>query len=152
MQRTLAIGSDHSGFDLKTRLIRAIREDLGLTVLDCGCAGLDPVDYPDVAIAVGRALQEGRATEGIMIDGAGVGSTMVLNRLSGVRAALCHDPFTAKNSRAHNDANALVLGSLVVHPGEALRLVRIWLGTEFEGGRHARRVDKIKALDHGGPK
>lgn len=152
MQRVLAIGSDHSGFDLKRRLVRTIEEDLRVPVIDCGCVTTDPVDYPDIAMAVGRALQEGRASEGVMIDGAGVGSTMVLNRLSGIRAALCHDVFTAKNSRAHNDANVLVLGSMVIHPGEAARLLRIWLDTAFEGGRHSRRVDKIKALDHGGPR
>jgi ribose 5-phosphate isomerase B len=143
---TIALGSDHGGFLLKRSLLRALQE-MGHEVLDCGCATPDPVDYPDVALAVGTAVREGRASVGVMIDAAGVGSTMVLNRIPGVRAALCHDPFTTVNSRAHNDANVLVLGSRVVHPGEANRLLRLWLATSFEGGRHERRVGKIRALD-----
>ena len=146
----IAVGSDHSGFLMKRYLLRALAEDFRATVIDCGCHGTDSVDYPDIAVAVGRAIQERRADCGVMIDGAGVGSTMALNRLAGVRAALCHDPFTTVNSRAHNDANVLVLGSSVVHPGEAVRLLRLWLRTPFEGGRHQRRLDKIRALDgHG---
>lgn len=143
----IALGSDHGGFELKRRLLRTIGEELPHTVIDCGCPSEEAVDYPDVAVAVGRTLQQGRADLGIMIDAAGVGSTMVLNRLAGIRAALCHDAYTAVNSRAHNDANVLVLGARVLHPGEAYRLVRLWLAASFEGGRHARRVEKIKALD-----
>ncbi|MEZ4654736.1 MAG: ribose 5-phosphate isomerase B [Candidatus Eisenbacteria bacterium] len=143
----IAIGSDHGGFAMKQFLLRALAEDLRASALDCGCYSPDAVDYPDIAIAVGRMLQEGRADFGVMIDGAGIGSTMTLNRLSGIRAALCHDPFTTVNSRAHNDANVLVLGANVVHVGEAVRLLRLWLRTPFEGGRHQRRVDKIRALD-----
>jgi len=142
----VAIGSDHGGFDLKRSLLRRM-EELGVPALDVGCPSRDAVDYPDIAVAVGRALQESRADLGVMIDAAGVGSTMVLNRLPGVRAALCHDAFTTINSRAHNDANVLVLGARVVHPGEANRLLQLWLGAEFEGGRHERRVAKIRALD-----
>lgn len=145
----VAVGSDHGGWDLKRRLLRSLAEDHGIAALDCGCPSPEAVDYPDLAVAVGRALQEGRAELGVMIDAAGVGSTMVLNRLPGVRAALCHDVFTAVNSRAHNDANVLVLGARVVHPGEAVRILRVWLEASFEGGRHARRVDKIRALDEG---
>ena len=147
MSLRIAIGSDHGGFDLKKRLLRVFEEELPHEVIDCGCPSPDAVDYPDIAVAVGRALQEGRADLGIMIDGAGIGSTMALNRLGGIRAALCHDSYTAINSRAHNDANVLVLGSQVLHPGEASRLIKLWLQTDFEGGRHAKRVDKIKALD-----
>jgi ribose 5-phosphate isomerase B len=143
---TLAIGSDHGGFVLKRSLIQRLQE-LGYPVLDCGCPSTDPVDYPDIALALGRAVRDGRAAGGIMIDAAGIGSTMVLNRIPGIRAALCHDPMTAANSRAHNDANVLVLGSRVVHPGEANRLVTIWLRTPYEGGRHERRVGRIRALD-----
>ncbi|MEZ4651121.1 MAG: ribose 5-phosphate isomerase B [Candidatus Eisenbacteria bacterium] len=145
----IAIGSDHGGFDLKRRLVRSLEEDHGILPLDCGCHSTDAVDYPDLAVAVARALQEGRADLGVMIDAAGIGSTMALNRLPGIRAALCHDTYTAVNSRAHNDANVLVLGSRVVHPGEAVRILRVWLGASFEGGRHQRRVDKIRALDQG---
>lgn len=145
--RRIAIGADHSGFLLKRHLLRALSEDFPVTVIDCGCHSADSVDYPDIAVAVGRTIQERTADCGVMIDGAGVGSTMALNRLADIRAALCHDPFTTINSRAHNDANVLVLGSNVVHPGEAVRLLRLWLRTPFEGGRHQRRVDKIRALD-----
>ena len=144
----VALGCDHGGFLLKTSLRRTLGE-LGAEVVDCGCPNTDPVDYPDIAVAVGRAIVEGRASVGIMIDGAGVGSTMVLNRIPGIRAALCHDPFTTINSRAHNDANVLVLGSKVVHPGEANRLLKLWLATTYEGGRHERRVGKIRAMDQG---
>ena len=144
---TLAIGSDHGGFRMKQHLIRTLSDDLGLTLSDEGCFSTDSVDYPDIAVAVGRAVQGRVCQFGLMIDGAGVGSTMVLNRLAGIRAALCHDSFTTRNSRAHNNANVLVLGSNVVHQGEAVRLVKLWLNTPFEGGRHLRRVEKIDALD-----
>jgi ribose 5-phosphate isomerase B len=145
----IAIGSDHGGFDLKARLLRSLAEDHALPVVDCGCHSPDAVDYPDIAVAVGRALQSGRADLGVMIDAAGIGSTMALNRIAGIRAALCHDIYTAANSRIHNDANVLVLGSRVVHAGEAVRILRVWLDASFEGGRHTRRVDKIRALDEG---
>ena len=91
----VAIGSDHGGFDLKRRLVRSLEEDHGIVPLDCGCHSTDAVDYPDLAVAVARALQEGRVDLGVMIDAAGIGSTMTLNRLPGIRAALCHDTFTA---------------------------------------------------------
>lgn len=145
--RRIAIGCDHTGLQLKRHLLRALSEDFPVTVIDCGCHSAESVDYPDIAIVVGRAIRDGQADCGIMIDGAGIGSTMALNRLPEIRAALCHDPFTTANSRAHNDANVLVLGSNVVHPGEAVRLLRVWLRTPFEGGRHQRRLDKIRALD-----
>jgi len=145
-RRRLAIGADHGGFALKQSLSRTLAE-MGHLTIDCGCTSPDPVDYPDIAREVGRAVREGRADAGIMIDGAGIGSTMVLNRIPGIRAALCHDVLTTVNSRAHNDANVLVLGSRVVHPGEANRLLRIWLETPYEGGRHERRVGKIRAMD-----
>lgn len=146
IRERVAIGSDHGGFALKESL-REELADLGVRTIDCGCHSVAAVDYPDIAVAVGRALQEGRAELGIMIDAAGIGSTMTLNRLAGIRAALCHDLYTAVNSRAHNDANVLVLGSRVLHPGEARRLMKAWLRTGFEGGRHETRVAKIRALD-----
>ncbi len=142
----IAIGSDHGGFIHKARLLAALREER-IRVLDCGCHSPDPVDYPDVAMEVARAVKERRACAGVMIDGAGVGSAMVLNRIPGIRAALCHNTFTAANSRAHNDANVLVLGAAVVHPGEAIRLLRLWLRAPYEGGRHERRVGAIRRLD-----
>jgi ribose 5-phosphate isomerase B len=124
-----------------------VQQELNWAVLDCGTESEEPVDYPDIALCVARAVSGGSASRGIMIDGAGVGSTMVCNRVPGVLAAPGFDLFTVENSRTHNNANLLVLGSRNVVPGEARRLVRVWLATPFEGGRHARRVEKILRLD-----
>jgi ribose 5-phosphate isomerase B len=142
----VAIGSDHGGFLLKRSLLWRLAEDR-IAALDCGCFSPEPVDYPEFALAVARRVLGGEAEAGLMIDAAGIGSTMVLNRVPGIRAALCHDVFTARNSRAHNDANVLVLGARVVSPGEAHRLLRLWLATAYEGGRHERRVGRLRALD-----
>lgn len=130
---------------MKRNLVEALREQ-GFAPIDMGCYSTDAVDYPDMARELAGAIRAGRASVGVMIDAAGIGSTMALNRIRGIRAALCHDPFTTVNSRAHNNANVLVLGARVVHPGEARRLLRLWLATEFEGGRHERRVAKIDAM------
>lgn len=147
--RRVAIGSDHGGFDLKRRLVELLRE-LGYEAVDVGTHSTDSCDYPDFAVAVGQAVRSGRCALGIMIDGAGIGSAMALNKLPGVRAATVHSEATAVNSREHNDANVLVLGSLQMNPGHARRITRIWLATPHAGGRHARRVDKINALDQRG--
>ena len=143
----VAIGADHGGFELKERLRRYIAEELGRSVVDCGAYSADAVDYPDVAAEVARRVAAGEAPRGILIDGAGIGSSMAANKISGIRAAVCHDEKTVRNSREHNNANVLCLGSGTVRVGEARRLTRIWLNTPFAGGRHARRVDKIDALD-----
>ena len=145
--RTVAIGGDHGGFALKQTLARYLREELRWAVIDCGAHSTEPVDYPDIAKAVGEAVASGRAARGIVIDGAGIGSTMAANRVPGVRCALCHDEKTVLNSREHNDANVLALGSGVVHVGLARHLVEVWLKTKFAGGRHARRVEKIMELE-----
>jgi len=145
--RTVAIGGDHGGFPLKQLLAKYLREELRWTVIDCGTHSTEPVDYPDIAKAVGEAVASGRAARGIVIDGAGIGSTMAANRVPGVRCALCHDEKTVLNSREHNDANVLALGSGVVNQGLARRLVEVWLKTKFAGGRHARRVEKIMELE-----
>ena len=145
--RTVAIGGDHGGFALKQALAKYVREDLRWAVIDCGTHSTEPVDYPDIAKAVGEAVASGRAARGIVIDGAGIGSTMAANRIPGVRCALCHDEKTVLNSREHNDANVLALGATVVPRGAATRLVRLFLTTEFAGGRHQRRVAKIMALE-----
>ncbi len=147
--RCVAIGSDHGGFALKEILKRAISDDLGLAVHDCGAHSTDAVDYPDSAAAVGREVASGRASHGIVIDSAGIGSTMAANKVAGVRCALCHDDATVLNSREHNDANVLALGSKVVNRGAATRMVRLFLTTPFAGGRHERRVAKIMALERG---
>lgn len=142
----VALGADHGGFALKEALKGWI-VDLGYEVDDAGTHSTDAVDYPDIAVAVAERVARGTCRYGIVIDAAGLGSCMAANKIAGIRAATCHDEATTRNSREHNNANVLVLGSRVVHPGEARRLVRIWLATPFAGGRHARRVEKIDALD-----
>src|SRR5262249_18840863 len=147
--RRVAIGSDHGGFALKEILKRAIAEDLGWAVHDCGTHSTDAVDYPDFAAAVAREVASGRCARGVVVDAAGIGSSMAANKIPGVRCALCHDDATALNAREHNDANVLALGARVVHRGLATRLVRLFLTTPFGGGRHERRVQKIMALERG---
>jgi ribose 5-phosphate isomerase B len=144
----VAIGADHGGFPLKESLKQALAE-LGCEVLDVGTHSTDAVDYPDFAVAVARAVAEGRARLGIMVDGAGIGSAMAANKIPGVRAALVHDAFTAQAARAHNDANIVAFGARVVGPGVAEQSLRVFRDTPFEGGRHARRVEKITALERG---
>lgn len=146
-RRRVAIGSDHGGFALKEVLKRAITEEMGWSVHDCGTHSDDAVDYPDFAAAVGREVAAGRAALGIVVDTAGIGSSMAANKVAGVRCALCHDDATVRNAREHNDANVLSLGSKVVHRGAATRMVRLFLETAFGGGRHERRVRKIMALE-----
>jgi ribose 5-phosphate isomerase B len=148
--KRVAIGSDHGGFPLKELLRRYISEELGWDVHDCGTHSGDAVDYPDFAAAVAREVASGRAARGIVIDAAGIGSTMAANKVAGARCALCHDDATVLNSREHNDANVLALGARVVNRGAAQRMVRLFLTTAFAGGRHERRVAKIMALERGG--
>jgi len=143
----VAIGSDHSGVALKVSLVRWIEEEMPIEVVDCGTNSSAPVDYPDIAAAVARRVASGDCARGIVIDAAGIGSSIAANKVDGVRCALCHDEATVRNSRLHNDANVLALGSRVVNPGFARRLVRIWLATAYEGGRHAARVAKIRDLE-----
>ena len=145
--RRVAIGADHGGFALKEILRQAIAEEMGWEVHDCGTHSTDAVDYPDLAAAVAREVASGRAARGIVIDAAGIGSTMAANKIAGVRCALCHDDVTVNNAREHNDANVMALGARIVNRGAALRMVRLFLSTEFAGGRHERRVHKIMALE-----
>jgi ribose 5-phosphate isomerase B len=145
--RTVALGGDHGGYALKESLRRFVQGELGYAVIDVGTHSTEPVDYPDIARAVGEAIADGRAHRGIVIDGAGIGSTMAANRVPGVRCALCHDVKTVLNSREHNDANVLALGAGVVNVGLARQMVSTWLKTPFAGGRHARRVAKIMELE-----
>ena len=144
--KVVALGADHGGFPLKEQLKGPLGE-LGYVVLDLGTSGTDAVDYPDFAVAVARAVTEGRAWRGIMVDGAGIGSAMAANKVAGVRAALCYDLTTAQNAREHNDANVLTLGGTLIGTRLAVDIVRAFLATEFGGGRHAKRVDKINSLD-----
>jgi ribose 5-phosphate isomerase B len=144
--RTLALGCDHAGFEIKGALAEHARQ-LGWTVTDVGTDSAESVDYPDVAYAVGRLVHLGRVQLGLMIDGAGVGSAIVANKLPGVRAALCPDTFSAYNARAHNDANVLTLGSRTMGVEVCKRVLAEFLQTAFEGGRHARRVGKISDVE-----
>lgn len=148
--RRVALGADHGGFELKETIKRFVTEELGWTVHDCGTHSTDAVDYPDFAAAVAREVASGRCGRGIVIDAAGIGSSIAANKIAGVRCAVCHDDATARNAREHNDANVMSLGSRVVARGAALRLARIFLGTAFGGGRHERRVRKIESLERGG--
>ena len=144
--RTVAVGADHGGFELKN-LLKAYLAELAYTVTDVGCFSPEAVDYPDLAYAVARLVADGRAAAGIVIDGAGIGSAMVANKVPGVRAALCYDLSTAVNSREHNHANVLTLGAGLVGPGLARQSVKTWLETPWGGGRHARRVEKIMQVE-----
>jgi ribose 5-phosphate isomerase B len=144
--RVVAIGADHGGFELKQQLKDYLR-DWGYKVLDLGTDSTEPVDYPDFAEAVGNAVARGEAWLGIVIDSAGIGSSIAANKVPGARAALCYDRATARNSREHNDANVLTLGAKLIAPEAAREIVALWLSTPFAGGRHQRRVDKIRSIE-----
>ncbi len=137
----IAIASDHGGFDLKEQ-IKKVLNTLGYEYEDLGTTGNESVDYPEYAVEVARKVQQG--SRGILCCGTGIGMSITANKFKGVRAALCHDIYTARMSREHNDANILVLGGRVKHSAEQVAaMVKTWLETEFEGGRHQRRLDKI---------
>jgi len=142
----VAVGADHGGVVLRDAIAARLRE-LGHDVTDHGTTGTSPVDYPDYAIAVARAVASGVAQIGIMVDGAGIGSCMTANKVPGVRAAMCYDVTTAQNAREHNNANVLTLGGGLIGPRLALAIVETFLSTSFGSGRHAARVAKIDALD-----
>jgi ribose 5-phosphate isomerase B len=144
----IALASDHGGFEMKEDL-KAYLKELGHTVVDLGPATADPVDYPDYAVQVAVAVATGLVDRGIMVDGAGIGSCMVGNKVPGCRAAMCYDLSTAINAREHNDANMLTLGGGLIGKNLARQIAKTFLDTPFAGGRHARRVDKIKAMDGG---
>ena len=146
-ERTVAVGADHGGVELKDLLVEHVR-GLGFTVVDCGTQGPAPVDYPDIALAVARLVADGRAWRGILIDGAGIGSCMAANKVNGVRAAMCYDEATAVNSRQHNHANVLTLGAGLIGQSLARQLVSTWLETPAGGGRHQRRVNKIMEIEN----
>src|SRR3954451_12818251 len=145
----IAIGSGPRGFDV-TRRIRSLLPQWGHEALDVGPDRRESVDYPDFAFQVGLAVSEGRADRGILICGTGIGMCIAANRAHGVRAAPCHDTVTAEMSRRHNDANVLCLSADLLGEELMARMVRTWLETEFEGGRHARRVEKIVRIENEG--
>ncbi len=139
---TVAVASDHAGYQLKNVLRREI-EELGYEVLDLGTDGPEAVDYPDYGKAVAAAIREGRANRGVVVCGTGIGVSIAANRWPEVRAALCHDTVTARLCREHNDANVMALGARVVSAEVAKDCLKVFLATEYEGGRHDRRVAKL---------
>ena len=144
--RLVAVGADHGGFKMKEDL-KGLLNELGHQVHDFGTNSEDPVDYPDIAYAVARSVSEGMADVGIVIDGAGVGSAMTANKVPGVRAAACYSVAVARNSREHNDANVLSLGSKTITSAEMRDIVQAWLSTEISEDRHRKRVAKIEAIE-----
>jgi ribose 5-phosphate isomerase B len=142
----IAIGSDHAGYLLKADIIKFI-ESKGLKVKDFGTNGPESVDYPDFGQAVAEAVSSGECEKGIVICGTGIGISIAANKVPGIRAALCTDSYMAKMSRQHNNANILAIGERVIGPGLALEIIETWLDTEFLGGRHGNRVDKITNIE-----
>ena len=144
----VAIGSDHAGFALKEDL-RAFLEGEGHEVRDVGTGSAEPVDYPIYCLEVARAVTHGDAERGIVLGGSGQGEQIAANKVDGIRAALCHDLWMARMSRAHNDANVLSMGGRVVAAPYARDIVREWLATPFDGGRHERRIEQIARIERG---
>ena len=154
----IAIAADHGGFQLKKEIIEGFNEGLievfieglrddGFEYKDFGTYSEESVDYPDLALAVAEAVKAGEYDRGIIICGTGIGVSLVANKVPGIRAALCHDTFSARYAREHNDANVLTMGQRVIGAGLALEIVSIWLSAAFAGGRHARRVEKIVQIE-----
>jgi len=144
----IAIGSDHRGVNSRSRLVGLLQR-LGHEVVDCGSFGEEAVDYPDIAADVAGRVAEGSVERGVLLCCTGVGMAVAANKVAGVRAATCHDEVTAEMSRRHNDLNVLCLSAGMLGPEMQEKIIRTWLETPFEGGRHARRVGKIAALEGG---
>ena len=145
-ERVIAIGADHSGFRLKQSL-KTLIESLGLEPRDVGVHEEKPADYPDIAAQVAELVASGAAARGVIIDGAGIGSSIAANKIPGIRAALCYDRASARNSREHNDSNVLTLGARLLTETQAEDVLRTWIATPFAGGRHQARVQKIMDLE-----
>lgn len=144
----IALGADHGGYELK-EAIRAHLQNNGIAVLDLGTHSLDSVDYPKYGFAVGRAVIDGEADLGIVVCGTGLGISMAANKVPGIRAAVCTETYSARMSREHNNANVLALGGRVTGAGLAIDIVETFIHTDFAGGRHAKRVDLITAIERG---
>lgn len=142
----VAIGADHAGYTLKEDLVRYLKET-GHEVEDFGTDSEEPTDYPPICAAVARAVRDGKADRGVVLGGSGQGEQMAANKVRGVRAALCHDLYTAEMSRRHNDANVLSMGARVTEGEAAREILERWLQEEFEGGRHERRVRQIEEIE-----
>jgi ribose 5-phosphate isomerase B len=145
-EKTIAIGADHGGFRTKQRLLPVLAE-LGWFALDVGVLEEKAADYPDIAHAVAELVAAGKAALGVIVDGAGIGSSIAANKVPGIRAALCYDRASARNSREHNNANVLTLGGRLLTDSQAEDVLRTWLATRFGGGRHQVRVDKIAEIE-----
>jgi ribose 5-phosphate isomerase B len=143
---TVAIGADHGGFALKQALLPVLSE-LGLAARDVGVFEETPADYPDIALKVADLVAGGAAARGVIVDGAGIGSAITANKVRGVRAALCYDTASARNSREHNNANVLTLGGRLLTATQAETVLRTWLSTPYAGGRHQSRLDKIAEIE-----
>ena len=144
--KTIALGADHGGYAMK-EMLKSHLEKLGHQMIDCGTHSKESVDYPDFALSVANKVGQKEACCGIIIDGAGIGSCMVANKVDGVRAAMCYDYSTAVNSREHNHANVLTIGAGLIGNSLAKQIVDVWLDTEYGEGRHAMRVEKIMAVE-----
>ena len=142
----IALGADHAGWELKEALKVWLIES-GHQILDFGTHSPESVDYPDYALQVGEAVASGKAERGVLVCGTGIGMAMTANKVPGIRAALCSDPFMARMSREHNDANVLALGGRLMDGELGLEILQMWLGTEFAGGRHERRLAKIAQIE-----
>jgi len=145
---TVAVGADHAGFEAKRRIVEHLR-GLGCDVMDLGTDSAAPTDYPDYARAVARAVARGEASRGVLACKTGIGMSIAANKVPGVRAAVCHNALEARLSRAHNDANVLCVGGGLLGDAAIEDVLDAWLATEFEGGRHARRVSKIEPQEPG---
>jgi ribose 5-phosphate isomerase B len=142
----IAIGADHAGYGLKED-VKGYLKERGHEVEDLGTHSEETTDYPPICAAVARAVRDGRADRGVVLGGSGQGEQMTANKVRGIRAALCHDLYTARMARSHNDANILSMGARIVAPEMALLILETWLQTEFEGGRHERRVGQIMEIE-----
>jgi len=144
----IALGSDHAGYPLKEEL-KAFLVEEGHDIEDHGTDSIDPVDYPPFCAAAARAVADGQADRAIVLGGSGQGEQIAANKVDGIRASLCHDLFLARLAREHNDANVLAMGARVVAPAYAREIVRLWLDTPFEGGRHLPRLEQIAQIERG---
>ncbi len=143
----IAVGCDHAAVELKNIVISHL-EEKGFEVVNCGCNGEGSVDYPDIAKVVCQNVVSNNCEKGILICGTGIGMSISANKIKGIRAAVCHDYFSTKYTRLHNNANVMCMGARVIGQGTALELVDVFFSTEFEGGRHQRRIDKITDLEN----
>lgn len=144
----IALGSDHGGFELKQAMMGHLKQK-GIEFRDFGVFNSDSADYPDIAVALAEAVARGDYEKGVLFCGTGLGVSIAANKVSGIRAANCNDVFCAQMSREHNDANILTMGERVIGPELAAQILDVWLSTEFAGGRHARRVEKIRSYEQG---